>query len=105
MKTATRRDTQDEETAISCARIVKDAEMHKMLYLLSVADAMSTGPKAWNELDATLLRDLFVKVLNIIENGELATPEALEILAVKKKLLLGAARTPEAVKAYASCFK
>ena len=105
MKTATRRDIQDEETAISCARIVKDAEVLKMLYLLSVADAMSTGPKAWNDWTATLLRDLFVKVLNIIENGELATPEALEILAVKKKLLLGAARTPEAVKAYASLFQ
>ena len=96
MKTATRRDIQDEETAISCARIIKDAELLKMLYLLSVADAMSTGPKAWNDWTATLLRDLFVKVLNIIENGELATSEAVEILTVKKKLLLGAARSPAA---------
>ena len=105
MKTATRRDIQDEETAISCARIVKDAEVLKMLYLLSVADAISTGPKAWNDWTATLLRDLFVKVLNIIENGELATREAVEILEVKEKLLLGAARTPGVVKAYASLFQ
>ncbi|MBW1867505.1 MAG: [protein-PII] uridylyltransferase, partial [Deltaproteobacteria bacterium] len=105
MKTATRRDIQDEETAISCARIIKDAKVLKMLYLLSVADAIATGPKAWNDWTATLLRDLFVKVLNIIENGELATREALEILAVKKKLLLGAARSPAALKEYESLFQ
>ena len=105
MKTATRRDIQDEETAISCARIIKDAELLKMLYLLSVADAMSTGPKAWNDWTATLLRDLFVKVLNIIENGELATSEAVEILTVKKKLLLGAARSPAALKEYEFLFQ
>ncbi|RLC29615.1 MAG: [protein-PII] uridylyltransferase, partial [Deltaproteobacteria bacterium] len=105
MKTATRRDIQDEETAISCARIIKDADLLKMLYLLSVADAISTGPKAWNDWTATLLRDLFVKILNIIENGELATREAVEILAVKKKLLLGAARSPADFKEYESLFQ
>jgi len=73
IKTATRRDINDEETAISCARKIKDIERLKMLYLLTVADSIATGPMAWNEWTATLLRDFFFKVLNVLEKGELAT--------------------------------
>jgi [protein-PII] uridylyltransferase len=87
-KTATRRDLYDEETAIFCARIIKDARHLKMLYLLTVADAMATGPKAWNEWTAALLKDLFFKVLNILEHGELATREAVKGVEEKKKKVL-----------------
>jgi len=88
VKTATRRDVYDEETAIICARRIKDVERLKMLYLLTVADAISTGPKAWNEWISTLLRDLFLKVLNILEKGELATREAVETIERKKDAVL-----------------
>jgi len=84
IKTATRRDIYDEETAISCARKVKDIERLKMLYLLTVADSIATGPKAWNDWTATLLRDFFLKVLNVLEKGELATTEAVEVVLQKK---------------------
>jgi [protein-PII] uridylyltransferase len=49
IKTATRRDIFDEETAISCARKIKDVERIKMLYLLTIADSIATGPMAWND--------------------------------------------------------
>jgi [protein-PII] uridylyltransferase len=87
-KTATRRDLYDEETAIFCARKTKDARHLKMLYLLTVADAMATGPKAWNEWTAALLKDLFFKVMNILEHGELATREAVKGVEEKKKKVL-----------------
>ena len=87
-KTATRRDLYDEETAVFCARKIKDARHLKMLYLLTVADAMSTGPKAWNEWTAALLKDLFFKVVNIIEHGELATRDAVNVVDEKKKKVL-----------------
>ena len=77
IKTATRRDIHDEETAILCAREIGDPERLKMLYLLTVADCMSTGPNAWNDWTASLLRDFFLKVLNIVEKGELASREAV----------------------------
>ncbi len=73
IKLATRRDINDEETAVFCARKIKDVSRLKMLYLLTVADSISTGPKAWNEWTAALLRDFFLKVLNILEKGELAS--------------------------------
>jgi [protein-PII] uridylyltransferase len=84
IKTATRRDINDEETCISCARKIKDVEKLKMLYLLTVADSVSTGPNAWNDWTATLLRNLFLRVLKILEGGELASDEAVGLVAEKK---------------------
>ena len=85
IKTATRRDIYDEETAISCARKIKDIERLKMLYLLTVADSIATGPMAWNDWTAALLRDFFLKTLNVLEKGELATAQAIEVAEQKKK--------------------
>ncbi|MDJ0722814.1 MAG: [protein-PII] uridylyltransferase [Desulfobacterales bacterium] len=87
-KTAARRDINDEETALHCARRINDVERLRMLYLLTVADSMATGPKAWNSWTATLLRDLFFKVLNVLENRELATQEAVALVARKHEELL-----------------
>ncbi len=88
---ATRRDIHDEETAIACAREIKDVDRLKMLYLLGVADSQSTGPKAWNEWTATLLRDLFLKVLTTLEEGELASRESVERVEGKKAKVMASA--------------
>ncbi len=97
-KTATRRDIHDEETAISCARVIKDIERLKMLYLLTVADSMSTGPKAWNDWTSTLLMDFFLKVLNILERGELATREAVQVVEKKKEEVVYSTSKPDVRK-------
>ena len=91
VQTATRRDIYDEETAILCGRKIQDEERLKMLYLLTVADSVSTGPKAWNEWTASLLRSFFLKTINILQNGELATNEAVEVVTRKKEELLSSA--------------
>jgi len=88
VKTATRRDLNDEGTAITCARKVEDVLRLKMLYLLSVADSIATGPKAWNDWTAALLRALFFRVLNILKGGELASREAIRTVEAKKTALL-----------------
>lgn len=98
IKTATRRDIYDEETAISCARKVKDIERLKMLYLLTVGDSIATGPKAWNDWTAALLRDFFLKVYNVLEKGELATAEAVEVVSQKKKDIVTSAAGSKAEK-------
>jgi [protein-PII] uridylyltransferase len=90
MKTATRRDINDEATAIMCARRIKDADRLKMLYLLTVADASATGPKAWNNWTLLLLRDLTLKTLKILERGELASRQVLETVELKKESLIKA---------------
>jgi [protein-PII] uridylyltransferase len=94
-KTATRRDINDEETAISCARIVKDPQRLRMLYLLTVADSLATGPNAWNDWTAFLLRDFFFKIANILEKGELASLETMAAVEEKRQRIISSAETAE----------
>ncbi len=95
MKTATRRDINDEATAVMCARRIKDIDRLQMLYLLTVADAAATGPKAWNDWTLMLLRDLTLKILKILERGEFASRQVLESVEIKKESLIKAAETHE----------
>ncbi len=88
IKAATRRDIHDEETSVFCARMAKETDRVKMLYLLTVADSISTGPKAWNEWTSALLTGLFLNILNVMEKGELATTEAVKIVEKKKEDVL-----------------
>ncbi len=90
-KIASRRDINDEETAILVARKVGSVARLKKLYLLSVADAMATGPKAWNEWTASLLRSLFLKALNVLEKGELVSRKAIRTIEQKKERIMTAA--------------
>jgi len=99
IKTASRRDLNDEGTVITCAGKIKDIERLIMLYLLTVSDSISTGPKAWNEWTSALLRNLFLTVLNILKKGELATGEAVEAVNKKKEeFLLSASSVQEKQK-------
>lgn len=104
IKRATRRDIHDEETAIFTARKIQDVERLKMLYLLTVADSISTGPMAWNDWTATLLRDFFLKILNVLEKGELATEAAVNIIEQKRVDIIGAARTRKAKQDISNLF-
>lgn len=83
VKTATRRDINDENTILQCAKKFKDTETLEMLYLLSVADSMATGPKAWNDWIDVLVKELFFKIHHLLLKGEIATPAAID--RVKKK--------------------
>ncbi len=88
--TATRRDVNDEETAIALARVIKKADVLKMIYLITVADSMATGPKAWNDWTSSLLKNLFFKVLNVLEHGELATGRAVRTVEKKRQAVVDA---------------
>lgn len=88
IKTATRRDINDEETALHCAKTITDSQKLKELYLLTVADSMATGPAIWNDWTEVLLRSLFLKILNIMEKGELVSKKAIELVEKKKSWLI-----------------
>ncbi len=83
-KTATRRDVFDEETAVYTANKVGKIRLLRMLFLLTVADSMATGPKAWNEWTENLIKDLFLKTIRILKTGELASRKAQRLIQRKK---------------------
>ncbi len=84
VKTATRRDIHDEETAMICARRIKDDTRLVMLFLLTVADSMSTGPKAWNSWTGSLLASLFQKTRDLMGRREFSDEHVLELIESKK---------------------
>ncbi|MBT3177055.1 MAG: [protein-PII] uridylyltransferase [Desulfobacula sp.] len=88
IKTATRRDISDEETAVYMAHKIGKIRLLRMLYLLTVADSQATGPKAWNEWTENLLKDLFLKTMGIFKKGELASKKSQRIIDKRKKNVL-----------------
>lgn len=59
---ALRRDLNDTVFIKRCAETIGASERLAMLYLLSVADSKATGPSAWSDWKATLMRDMYLKV-------------------------------------------
>jgi len=100
-KTATRRDLSDERTVSDVAAMVGDTARLDMLHLLSTADSMATGPRAWNSWTRSLLGELYFKVRNLLHHGPLAEPDAARKLSDARLAVLGAAhdQDPEFVAA------
>jgi len=84
IKIATRRDISDEQTAVFCASKIQKIPLLKKLFLLTVADSTATGPKAWNGWTEALLRDLFLKIMGVLKDRELATTKASKNIQRKK---------------------
>ena len=80
---AFRRDMEDEKTILDFARTMGGINNLKMLYLLTFADVKAVGPDVWNPWKASLLGELYVKALNVLEEmekGEFETTDQLAIL-------------------------
>ncbi len=88
IKTATRRDISDEETAVYMAHKIGKIRLLRMLYLLTVADSQATGPKAWNDWTENLLKDLFLKTMGVFKKGELASKKTQRLIDKRKKNVL-----------------
>ncbi len=68
--TAFRRDLEDDKTIFDFAATMGSIVNLKMLYLLTFADVKAVGPDVWNPWKASLLGELYVKTLNLLEEAE-----------------------------------
>ena len=71
-----KRDLNDEKTAVQAAQIIGHTEHLKLLFLLTVADSVATGPMAGGDWKIMLLIELYLKVRHILERGTLVSPDA-----------------------------
>lgn len=69
--TATRRDLSDENLVVDVAASVGDPERLAMLYVLTAADAIATGPHAWTPWRQALIRELVGKVEHVLTHGQI----------------------------------
>jgi len=68
--TAFRRDIDDEKLVLDFTKAMGNVSNLKMLYLLTYADMKSVGPQVWNHWKASLLEQLYLSSLRILEELE-----------------------------------
>ncbi|MDA8051556.1 MAG: [protein-PII] uridylyltransferase [Rhodospirillales bacterium] len=73
-QTAFKRDIDDSKTILDLADTVQSPERLRLLLILTVADMHAVSTKVWNAWKATLLRELYVRVAEVLAGG-LATTE------------------------------
>ena len=81
-----RRDLHDIDMILSFADTVGTTERLDKLYLLTYADIKEVGPDVWTQWKAMLLKELYEKARNVLEQGVLKFP--LEERAEQKRRLV-----------------
>lgn len=72
--TAFKRDIDDPKTILDLAETIQSPERLRLLLILTVADMRAVSSKVWNGWKATLLRELYSRVAEVLAGG-LATTE------------------------------
>jgi [protein-PII] uridylyltransferase len=73
-QTAFKRDIDDPKTILDLADTIQSPERLRLLLVLTVADMRAVSAKVWNAWKATLLRELYARVGEVLAGG-LATTE------------------------------
>jgi [protein-PII] uridylyltransferase len=68
-QTAFKRDIDDAKTIIDLADLVQSPERLRLLLVLTVADMRAVSPRVWNNWKATLLRELYWRVAEVLAGG------------------------------------
>ncbi len=68
-ETAFKRDIDDPKTILDLADTIQSPERLRLLLVLTVADMRAVSPKVWNGWKATLLRELYSRVAEVLEGG------------------------------------
>jgi [protein-PII] uridylyltransferase len=73
-QTAFKRDIDDPKTILDLAELVQSPERLRLLEVLTVADMRAVSTKVWNNWKATLLREIYWRVAEVLAGG-LNVPE------------------------------
>jgi [protein-PII] uridylyltransferase len=73
-QTAFKRDIDDPKTILDIAETIQSPERLRLLLVLTVADMRAVSAKVWNGWKATLLRELYARVAEVLAGG-LSTTE------------------------------
>jgi [protein-PII] uridylyltransferase len=83
-QTAFSRDIDDPKTILDLADSIQSPERLRLLLILTVSDIRAVSPKVWNGWKATLLRELYTRVAEVLEGGLSTTERDTRISRVKE---------------------
>ena len=93
-QTAFKRDIDDPKTIFDIAETIQSPERLKLLLVLTVADMRAVSPKVWNGWKATLLRELYARVAEVLAGGLSTTERDVRVRARAR----GGGRNPGRVR-------
>ena len=83
-QTAFKRDIDDPKTILDLADTIQSPERLKLLLVLTVADMRAVSAKVWNGWKATLLRELFGRVADVLAGGLATTERDVRVARAKE---------------------
>jgi [protein-PII] uridylyltransferase len=83
-QTAFKRDIDDPKTIMDLADTIQSPERLKLLLVLTVADMRAVSAKVWNGWKATLLRELYARVADVLAGGLATTERDVRVARAKE---------------------
>ncbi len=83
-QTAFRRDIDDPKTILDVADTIQSPERLKLLLVLTVADMRAVSPRVWNGWKATLLRELYDRIAEVLAGGLATTERDVRVARAKQ---------------------
>ncbi len=83
-QTAFKRDIDDPKTILDLADVIQSPERLRLLLVLTVADMRAVSPKVWNNWKATLLRQLYSHVSEVLAGGLSTTERDVRVARAKQ---------------------
>ncbi len=83
-QTAFKRDIDDPKTILDLADTIQSPERLKLLLVLTVADMRAVSAKVWNGWKATLLRELYARVADVLAGGLATTERDVRVARAKE---------------------
>ena len=95
-QTAFKRDIDDPKTILDLADVIQSPERLRLLLVLTVADMRAVSSKVWNNWKATLLRELYARVAEVLAGGLSTTERDVRVQRAKQAACAMRVGWPEA---------
>ena len=99
-QTAFKRDIDDPKTILDLVETIQSPERLKLLLVLTVADMRAVSPRVWNGWKATLLRELYSRVAEVLAGGLATTERDVRVTRAKQTVAAAMAGWSEADRDY-----
>ncbi len=81
---AFKRDIDDPKTILDLSEVIQSPERLRLLLVLTVADMRAVSPKVWNGWKATLLRELYARVAEVLAGGLSTTERDIRVARARE---------------------